>query len=342
MTTINAKVICDSISPEGIRLTTLQLRYPRVIHSEFMTHRVFSRNASSSRAIPVQRLIQDVLDDPYIPIHWGKNQKGMQADEECNERIYIPSSVIDIQALKGGNYAKYTSFPFNGHRYTNEEAWLYARNYAVMMAQAFSAVGYHKQIVNRLLEPFSHINVVVSSTKWKNFFALRKHEDAMPEINALAKEMHKQLYGAMEESIKASNPELLQPGEWHLPYVTDADRHNAREYVIGAETAHDLEHYIDYIPPTEEEILIKLSVARCARVSYLTHEGKSPNMESDLKLYDDLVGSNPLHASPAEHQATPDKFWYEPGEHWQSPNLHGNFHGWIQYRKTLKNECVEG
>jgi thymidylate synthase ThyX len=276
--TISAKIIADSISPKGIRLTTMQLRYPKFIHGEFMTHRVFSRNASSSRAIPVERLIQDVIDDPAMPVFWGRNQKGMQAIEE----------------------------------YDNPEGakrlWLEARDNAVKQATTLHIVSLHKQIVNRVLEPFCHINVVVTATEWANFFALRRHKDAQPEIHALA--------DAMWEAHGDSVPSRLEPGEWHLPYCN-----------IAATSQTDLN--------------IKLSVARCARVSYRTHEGKEPDIEDDLKLYDRLIGSIPLHASPAEHQATPDKCGTIPGQYdWNIPWQHGNFIGWRQYRKTLPNERV--
>jgi hypothetical protein len=284
--TITAKTIADSISPEGIRLSTLQLRYPKFIHGEFMTHRVFSRNASSSRAIPVDRLIKDVMEDPAMPIHWGKNQKGMQAEQECDTPVQygiIPRS----NHIGTWNEAAYI---------TNEEAWLKARDNAVGMARAFTQAGYHKQIVNRLLEPFCHINVVVTATEFSNFFALRDHPDAQPEIRELAQRM--------KEAMAASTPKLLQPGEWHLPYVDD-----------DSLTA---------------DVAIRLSVARCARVSYLTQDGRKPEIAEDLALYDRLIAGVPLHASPAEHQGTPD---------WSKPYYHGNFKSWIQYRKTLSGEC---
>ena len=153
--TITAKIIADSISPAGARLTTLQLRYPRFIHAEFMTHRMFSRNASSSRAIPVERLIQDVLDDPAMPVFWGKNQPGMQARE-------------DHHALVGGEGV--SGYDHFDDSITREAAWLISRGIAIQHAREFAKAGYHKQIVNRLLEPFSHINVVVTATEWENFF----------------------------------------------------------------------------------------------------------------------------------------------------------------------------
>ena len=290
--TISAKVIADSISaePANIRLTTLQLRYPKFIHGEFLTHRVFSRNSSSSRAIPVERLIKDVIDDPVIPMHWGKNQPGMQAHEECSSPIQ--------------------SFPYSRYSVsmTREVAWDMACEKAVSAARAFVKAGYHKQIINRLIEPFCHINTVVTATEWTNFFALRCHPDAQPEMRALADA----IFLAMANNM----PRLLQPGEYHLPYV---------QMMSG---------------DASDETMIKLSVARCARVSYLTQDGKIPNIEDDLKLYDRLVGSVPLHASPAEHQATPDKTNY-PGHRsglWQNPHLHGNFRGWVQFRKTLPGE----
>ena len=299
--TISAKIIADSVSPQGIRLTTLQLRYPKFIHGEFMTHRVFSRNASSSRAIPVERLIQDVLDDPAMPVFWGKNQKGMQAAEELTG--------LELKLAKG--------------------TWLYARDQAVKSASELCMCNVHKQLVNRIIEPWCHINVVVTATEWANFFALRRHKDAQPEMKALA--------DAIWEAREASTPRRLLPGAWHLPYVSHDDEQQA--YWETRHLGRDNSEEFD-----EQEALrtcIQLSVARCARVSYLTHEGKPPNVEDDLKLCDRLIGSVPLHASPAEHQATPDTPWMnDPGNGWKHEHEWGNFTGWRQYRKTLPNESV--
>lgn len=273
--TITTIVLADSISPDGIRLTTMQLRYPKFIHGEFMTHRVFSRNASSSRAIPIQRLIQDVVDDPAMPVSWGRNQKGMQAGEE------LPGV---------------------------EWEWLDACNSAVQKARHLASLGLHKQIVNRIIEPFCHINVVVSATEWANFYALRRHADADPTMQALA--------NAMWDAQQASVPVVLEPGEWHLPYFPDV-------------------HGKACTPPHDDAI--KVSVARCARVSYFTHEGKHTDIHEDLALYERLVGSQPLHASPAEHQATPDTIG---ATEWLHREQHGNFLGWRQFRKMLPQECV--
>ena len=319
MTTISAKMVSDSVSPAGIRLTTMQLRYPKFIHGELMTHRAFSRNASSSRAIPVERLIQNVLDDTAGPVSWGKNQRGMQADGEHRELV----------PLDGW-------FNANGpvtRKVTREEAWSMARDDAIRMARAFSAAGYHKQIVNRLIEPFCHIDVVVTATDWNNFFALRCHPDAQPEMRVLAEKMR----DARDQSApKRLECDPSSPFCWHLPYVD-----------VGEEMKN-----WPQVPLQEcRNNLIKLSVARCARVSYSQHDGTRPDASVDLKLYERLVGSAPLHASPCEHQATPDELVnkYEPGyasepgggHHWKNPDLHGNLRGFIQYRKTIPGERVE-
>lgn len=288
MTTISADVVAHSVNEFGKSIITVLCRYPRFIHAELMTHRAFSRNASSSRAIPVERLIADVERDPAVPMFWGKNQPGMQAREEHDAPV--PHGVEGPPD------------------YSREMAWLNAKDDAVRHAKAFATAGYHKQVVNRLLEPFAHINVVVTATEWENFFALRCHPDAEPHINKLAHEI--------QAAIAESEPEYLAFGDWHLPFIDRNDRG-----VMGT---------------TE---LIKASVARCARTSYLTHELKRPNMFNDIILANKLLGSLPMHASPAEHQATPDANDLMDGG-WMYPQEHGNFRGgWRQYRKSLPGEC---
>jgi thymidylate synthase ThyX len=80
---ISAKIIADSISESeyGDRITTFELEYPRFIHGELMTHRLFSRNAASSRAIPINKMMDQVLTAPAMPVEWGLNKSGMQAEE---------------------------------------------------------------------------------------------------------------------------------------------------------------------------------------------------------------------------------------------------------------------
>lgn len=269
---IKADIVADSIGTNGVRLTTFVLTYPRFIHAEFMTHRVFSRNASSSRAIPVKKQIQMVIDNPVIPLAFTKNKAGMQGGE----------------ALTGDQEAAAVA------------AWLEGRDRAVEMAQKLADLEVHKQYANRILEPYAHITVVATATDLDNWFALRCHYMAQPEICELAMQML--------EKYNASQPHELTVGEWHLPFIKPHER-------IGV----------------AEEELIKRSVARCARVSYLNHDGKPTTLEEDLALYDRLLGSEPIHASPAEHQATPSV---------EASHRSGNLRGWIQYRKLLQNENV--
>lgn len=313
--TISAKVLAHSITTSGAPpIFSMQLRYPRFIHAEVMTHRVFSRNASSSRAIPVERLIEDIIRDPVYPSFWGSNKPGMQAGEECFNLVEcgIPEISWDHNGYEECSYIE-TIF----YKEKREYAWDMARDNAIQIARAFANAGYHKQIVNRLLEPFSHINVVVTSTDWNNFFALRRHPDAQPEIRILA--------DAIWEAQQASTPKLLQYGEWHLPYITQLESDGALDVAT----------------------LIKISAARCARTSYLTHDGAVPSIDADIALYEKLAVSTPLHASPCEHQATPDTFDRQDivsqgyPRAWGSPELHGNFTGWIQHRKTLPDEYIK-
>jgi len=269
---IYAKVIEDSTCTTGARITTMELQYQRFIHSEFLTHRVFSRNAMSSRAIPVEKMIEQVRSNPAAPLYWGANKPGMQATEE----------IRDLTEAK--------------------QQWAMAARQAADRAESMNAIGLHKQLVNRLLEPFQWMRTIVTATEWDNFFALRCHPDAQPEFQVLANAMK----AAMDESKPADRG---RPGyqshasSWHLPYIKPGER----EY---------------YLP----SLLPKLSAARCARVSYLTHDGENPQVGKDLDLFNRLVGADPIHASPIEHQAYPAKTGDERS---------GNFVGWVQYRQAL-------
>lgn len=292
-------ILADSISPEGIRLITWQLRYWRPIHSELMTHRVFSRNAGSSRARPSKTIIDQVMNDPWGPLHWGKNEPGMQANGELSGWELINS----------------------------QRAWLEAAKFAAEMAEHMLNNNAHKQIVNRLLEPFTYIDVVLSGTDFANWYALRDHKDAQPEIRELA--------SLMKEVQAHSEPKLLQPGQWHLPYITEEDYELAYKFAKVGRITRD-----EPRPSEVLELLKKASAARCARVSYKLFDGSNANFEADLDLFNRLLVSQPLHASPAEHQATPDEFVWETD--YRHPSQHGNFRGWRQFRKMLPNEFVAG
>ena len=212
-----------------------------------------------------------------------------------------------------------------------KELWRRAASDAADHAEEMMRIGVHKQIVNRLLEPFSHINVVATATEWDNFFGLRLHRDAQPEMRALAI--------AMWEAYKASEPKLLKPGEWHLPFISDSDAGAIIQSVVDAEWPEDT------IDDRALEICRKVSVARCARVSYESFEsGRRSTVEEDLLLHDRLLGSQPLHASPAEHQATPDTVgipeYADLTPPWMNRRGHGYLVGWRQYRKMLMGEAV--
>lgn len=279
---IEAKIVADSIAPSGARLTTFVLTYPRFIHSEFMTHRMFSRNASSSRAIPVAKQIQMVRDNPAIPLAFTRNKPGMQG-----------GAPLEGQASDDAR-----------------SAWIASMLEAVRHAEMLVRLDVHKQYANRILEPYAHITVVCTATDYDNFFALRCHEMAQPEIRELAEKM----YVAMS----INEPDEMVEGEWHLPFVSFKEQNRMMQSGGSGDEKHSN--------------LVKMSVARCARVSYLNHEGKQPTLEEDLQLYSRLLGQLPIHASPAEHQARAES----------DPSLRsGNFRGWIQYRKTLQDENIE-
>ena len=305
MSQIKATVIADSISPQGIRLTTFELVYHRYIHSEFMTHRMVSKNSASSRAIPTAKLLEQVRTNPMMPIHWGQNQRGMQAGQELTAR----------------------------GREEAEARWLWAAGQAADAAEGMLGAGLHKQVANRVLEPFVAMRVIATATEWNNFFHLRLHPDAQPEIQELAKQMRIAREAAM--------PTLLHPGMWHLPYVTPKTTVEVHNHLKHGRITRD-----EPRPAEVLDLLKRISVARCARVSYNNFEGRPSTIEEDLALFEKLVGSSPLHASPTEHQATPDEYitrptqFVEPG--WQCESEWGNLKGWIQYRKTLAGENVPG
>jgi thymidylate synthase ThyX len=267
----------------------MEVTFPRIVLAEFNTHRMFSRNSASSRAIPVEKRIAMVESDPFIPEAFGRNQKGMQASEN----------------LDGAD------------AYDARYAWSSAKNEAVRWARELAKVGVHKQIANRLIEPFCWQTVIVSSTEWDNYFALRCNPDAQPEIRKVSE--------LMRDAYTASTPRELKSGQWHTPFV-DADEAAQileEERRLGLTTANN--NVVEYV-----------SVGRCARVSYLTHDGRR-DWKADVELAQRLLQSG--HMSPFEHVARPltlDDIAHR-GLSSYRPFV-GNFCGWMQLRKQLPNE----
>lgn len=269
MTTITAKVIKDSIY-NGHRLTTLELHYPRIILAELNTHRQLSKSTSSSRAIPVEKIIQNVKDDPYIPIKWGMNERGMSSSKEA----------VYMDKLRAENY------------------WLEAMRSSIKQAENLITIGIHKQFANRILEPWSHVNTIISGTEWDNFFKLRISDNAQPEMRKLAEEIKRAMDNSSPEEKRLTND---ISDKWHIPYITDEEA--------------DL--------PLETKL--KVSVARCARVSYKSNtSGKLSTVSEDTELFDRLYSNG--HWSPFEHIALPT-----------TETNTANFVGWKQYRKFLES-----
>jgi thymidylate synthase ThyX len=297
----DAKVLADSVSPAGHRLTTMEATFPRFILAEFNTHRVFSRNSASSRAIPVAKQLRRLLDDPYVPIEFGSNKPGMQAGPALSGAARDAAEAEWLRARDDAvrHVLALITSPANVAGYDDLRACLEAAQDQLKEPPA-EWLNVHKQIANRLLEPFMWHTVIASSTTWDNFFNLRCHPDAQPEIRLIATRMR--------EAFEGSVPTRLEPSEWHLPLVGEAEREEA----------------------SSAEELAKISIGRCARVSYLTHAG-TRDLSADVLLYDRLAESG--HMSPMEHVARP----MSPAElaecEWS-----GNFQGWIAYRKLIPGE----
>ena len=239
---ISAKIIAYS-AYESKEIITFELEYPRYIHAELLTHRVFSRNAASSRAIPIAKLIEQVEENTVMPI-WTYNEAGMQGEIVANGRDKHKANAI----------------------------WLQGAKHAMECASALSAAGIHKQNANRVLEPFQHIKTILTAAQLSNFFALRNHSDAQPEIRTLAREMLLEM--------KLATPTQLFMGDWHLPYVLSTD--------------------IDTLTPAECK---RISSSCCAQVSYRRND---PSLQKADFIYDKLVNGKPAHYSPFEHQCTPN------------------------------------
>ena len=338
MSKITAQIVADSKNEFGDRITTFVVTFPRIILAEFNTHRMFSRNSASSRAIPFEKMVKSVEENPFVPIAWQKDHKGMQGSEY-----------------------------FEGWRAkVLELAWIGASKAAVWSAKKLNKLGLTKQLCNRILEPFMYHTVICTATEWENFFHLRCpryvmrymsneriiHEDVYRskkdfikgeeltytgDINWLAQnkgqaEIHiMALSELMWDAYNESTPKQLKAGEWHIPF---GDNINLPPTIP-----------IDEGLTLDEGVArrkIKIAVARCARISYtVVGEERINNIDNDIKLHDILLTNG--HLSPTEHIGMAmDENDYENSSYNAddgaegSKGWSGNFKGFVQYRKLVE------
>ncbi len=263
----SARIVADSVSPRGVRLTTMLCTYPAAFHDHLLTHRMLSRNSSSRRAIPTLVATASIEGEPFVPARFGRACSGMASLE------YLPTnSPEDAQARQIVRSLCERSL----------EA-----------ARALKALGIHKQHVNYLLTPFAWITTVFTATDWKNFYAQRCHPDAQPEVRTIAE--------TMRDAQAASAPVALDYGAWHLPFVEDSDWS-----FLHSSDCQELrwEPEVRNRPRPLSAVLWLVSAGRCARTSYLGLRG-TPDPAADARLALRLLRARPMHASPFEHQAMP-------------------------------------
>lgn len=303
---ISAKVIQHSRHySTGTELVTFEIEFPRIILAEINTHKMLVRNTQSTRAVPIKSMLEQLENDFYMPKFWGKNKSGMVATEENNQFI---------------------SYDFG--TMTRENLWLYAKSVASEIAESYSNAGYHKQIVGRLLEPFSMVRMVISGTEWDNFFNLRIEPSAQPEFRELAIKM----YLALKNSV----PFDLYVDEWHLPYI-ERIPHN-----------RELHYYVDD-KEVDLETAKKISLSCIAQTSYRKHDTSEEKADN---IIDKLFNGDVIHASPSESIATPmnlsesgiinrkkSKSWEDGITHiTKDGNLwSAQFKHFIQYRQLIPN-----
>lgn len=322
-TKINAQIVAHSINQQGDELISVLVTFPRIILAEVNTHRMLSKNTSSSRAIPFNKMLETIQNDPFIPIAWQKEHKGMQGTEYWT---------TDIDKL--------------------ELEWLQARNKAVFQATTLHDSGVTKQLCNRLLEPFMWTTMLITGPKsgWDNFFNLRcpqydylgtffkSKKDCIRETNASLSiedeltwlqhnkgqaEIHMMaLAESIYDAVNESTPKILIPGEWHIPFE---DKIKQEFALIPVQFT---------IPDS-----VKISTAMAARTSYTTvGEEKRLDYKAMIGLHDRLLAQDPPHSSPLEHCAqamTKEEYWSFFGTTAQNTKGNGwcnNFKGFIPYR----------
>lgn len=316
---VSARVVAHSKSAySGKEIVTFEYEMPKCILAELNTHRLFSRNAQSSRAVPISKVIEGIRNNPVTPIYWGSNQAGMVAGEEIDTEVTL--SEWD------GNYD-----------YLRDDAWNKTAYHVANLMQAWEDAGYHKQIVNRIGEAFTFVRGVITATEFDNFFHLRIHPAADPFIQELAR--------CMWEALQASEADVLYEGEWHLPYVT-----TGREMVEDENGFMDGNTYQTYYTTQDDgyqfyctlERAKQISAAACAQVSFRKLDLSDRTVD---RVYSRLVDDETPHASCVEHSATPmteDTTLDTKGVtalHKKLGLMSGNFSGWIQNRQLIENEC---
>ena len=312
---ISVRVVAHSKSAySGQEIVTFEYEMPKCILAELNTHRLFSRNAQSSRAVPISKVIEMIRTNPVTPIHWGSNQAGMVAGEE------IDTVLIHWEKREYLQGAEYLG---------KEDAWEMAANDIADIMQAWEDAGYHKQIVNRIGEAFTFVRGVITATEFDNFFHLRIHPAADPFMKEVAR--------CMWEALQLSEAEVLYEGEWHTPYVD-----HSRNGFGGLLYVHNEEFESNRIHTLSVERAKQVSAVGCAQVSFRKLDLTDETVD---RVYSRLVDEETPHASCVEHAACPmppDVSFETEGVtalHKKLGWMSGNFAGWIQNRQLVKNEC---
>lgn len=307
--TYEVKILADSVSPESVRITSMQATFPRFVLAEFNTHCMLGRNSASSRAIPVEKRVSAIQASPFVPAAFGKNQRGMQASENLEEAENAEAQRI----------------------------WRVLAETSCWGARELAKLNAHKQYANRPTETYAWHTVIVTATDWRNFFALRCSPMAQPEIRTIAE--------MMRDAMAKSTPVTLCDNQWHLPLVRDVDAPQLAELY-------------------RDDRIALVSAARCARVSYLTHDGVR-SVDADLELAQRLLHDG--HMSPFEHVARPatqidaieqlnrmgvlnvraqpvdeDGDYTGPAIVDMKKFHFAKLRGWVPYRWTIPNEAVFG
>lgn len=392
MTKISAQIVADSKNEYGNRITTMLVTFPRFILAELNTHRMLSKNSASSRAIPYKKMLKSVMEKPFVPIAFQKDHSGMQGTEYLDAKTQYDWKVVREATLSifTASFDKddedYDKIVLAFDEVANnlyqskisiEELWLKIRSMVVFSSMLLAGMGVTKQLCNRLLEPFMWHTVLITATEWENFFALRcpKYETfdelffrsrkdfvnhnqnkgistwnindyieiEWLQLNKGQAEIHMMaLAEAMWDALNESTPKELKVGEWHIPFGDDI-------------TDKILSDNLYNIGGTNDQLRIKIAIARCARTSYTVvgEEGKKHDYEADIKLHDRLAQSG--HWSPFEHCAksmSKEEFYtlhaydfdrISPNEKeklLKTEGWSGNFKGFIQYRKQFTNENI--